>query len=322
MADDAPDDLDDLEAALAADRQGPTDPLGGITTPDHAPTWDELVDGWELFRAPILAGGLAGLALGFLSVYVVLRRMVFVSASVTQAAGFGVAASFYLGARMGWSFDPTWGATAMAMITASLVAPDPRRLGLSREMVLGLTFALFSGLTVLASARMPQEAHDVQAILFGTAVVVSSADLDRLLVAAAGVLSLHAWWFRGFTFASFDPLAARVQGLPVRALDLVLVLTIGLMVGESARTLGALPAFALSTLPGMAAVLLARGPLWVPYALAALVGAIAGAGGYVVAFFLELPVGATQAACAGAAVILALLGRGVAGVIRRRRRPA
>ncbi len=320
MSDD--DDLADLEAALDADQHAPTDHVTGIETPDHAPTWDEFIDGWDLFRDPVLAGGIAGLVLGLLSVYIVLRRMVFVSASVTQAAGFGVAASFYLGARMGWSFDPTWGATAMALVTAALVAPDPRRLGLSREMVLGLTFAMFSGLTVLASARMPQEAHDVQAILFGTAVVVSPEDLERLAAAAAGVLALHLWWFRGFTFASFDPLAARVQGLPVRLLDLVLVLTIGVMVGESARTLGALPAFALSTLPGVAAVLLARGPLWVSYALASLIGAAAGAGGYVVAFFLELPVGATQAACAGAAVLAAIVVRGAASLVRSSVGPA
>lgn len=318
------DDLAELEAALAED-QAPADhgpeahAPGSIDTPDHGPTWDEFVDGWELFRDPVLAGGVAGLVLGFLSVYIVLRRMVFVSASVTQAAGLGVAASFYLGARMGWSFDPAWGATGVALIAASLVAPDPKRLGLSREMVLGLCFALFSGLTVLISARMPQEAHDIQAILFGTAVVVSADDLERLAAAGLTVLALHAWWFRGFTFASFDPQTARVQGVPVRLLDLLLVLTIGVMVGESARALGSLPAFALSTLPGIAALQLARGPLWVPYAVASVLGAAAGAGGYVLAFFWELPVGATQTACAAAVVVAALVVRGAAGVIRRAR---
>ena len=319
-------ELADIEAALAADggRHAPTDHVAGldIDTADHHPTWEEFVDHWELFREPVLAGGVAGLVLGFLSVYIVLRRMVFVSASVTQAAGFGVAASFYLAARTGWSFSPTWGGTAMALVTAALVAPDPRRLGLSREMVLGLSFALFSALTVLASASMPQEAHAVQAILFGTAVVVSPDDLDRLVVAAVAVMSLHLWWFRGFTFASFDALAARVQGVPVRLLDLVMVVTIGVMVGESARTLGALPAFALSTMPGVAAVLVARGPLWVPYAIAALVGAAAGAGGYVVAFLFELPVGATQATCAGVAVLAAVAlraGGGALASLRARR---
>jgi zinc transport system permease protein len=316
------DDLADIEAALGADSEphAPTDHIAGldIDTADHAPTWDEFVAHWDLFREPVLAGGVAGLALGFLSVYIVLRRMVFVSASVTQAAGFGVAASFYLAARLGWTFSPTWGATGMALVTAALVAPDPKRFGLSREMVLGLSFALFSALTVLASASMPQEAHAVQAILFGTAVVVSPDDLDRLVVAAVTIMSLHIWWFRGFTFASFDALAARVQGLPVRLLDLVLVVTIGVMVGESARALGALPAFALSTMPGVAAVLVARGPLWLPYVVAAIVGAAAGAGGYILAFLFELPVGATQATCAGAAVVLAVVARGATSLIARR----
>jgi zinc transport system permease protein len=316
------DDLADIEAALGADSEphAPTDHIAGldIDTADHAPTWGEFVAHWDLFREPVLAGGVAGLALGFLSVYIVLRRMVFVSASVTQAAGFGVAASFYLAARLGWTFSPTWGATGMALVTAALVAPDPKRFGLSREMVLGLSFALFSALTVLASASMPQEAHAVQAILFGTAVVVSPDDLDRLVVAAVTIMSLHIWWFRGFTFASFDALAARVQGLPVRLLDLVLVVTIGVMVGESARALGALPAFALSTMPGVAAVLVARGPLWLPYVVAAIVGAAAGAGGYILAFLFELPVGATQATCAGAAVVLAVVARGATSLIARR----
>jgi len=316
------DDLAELEAALAADQAAP--PAGGhdaldIDTADHGPTWHDFVDGWDLFRDPILAGGVVGLVLGFLSVYVVLRRMVFVSASVTQAAGFGVAASFYLAVRLGLAFDPIWGATAMSLAVAAVVAPDPRRLGLTREMVLGLVFALCAGGAVLASARIPQEAHDVQAILFGTAVVVDGDDLRRLLISGGAVLSLHLWWFRGFTFASFDPLTARVQGLPVRLLDLALVGSLAVVVGEAARTLGALPAFALSTLPGVAVVQLARGPLIVPFAVAAIFGALAGAGGYVVAFFLELPVGATQAVLAALIAVIATLGASLVGLALRRR---
>ncbi|MCB9561088.1 MAG: metal ABC transporter permease [Kofleriaceae bacterium] len=250
---------------------------------------------------------LAGLVLGFLSVYVVLRRMVFVSAAVTQAAGFGVAGSFYAAAKFGVSFDPVWGATAMSLLTAALVAPDPKRLGLSREAVLGLCFALFAGGAVLTSSKIPQEAHDVQAILFGTAVVVSRDDMHRLALSGGLVLALQLWWFRGFSFASFDPLAARVQGLPVRLLDVLLLLCIGVMVGEAARALGALPAFALSTLPGVAAVQLARGPLVVPFVGAAVLGAAAGGLGYIVAFFYELPVGATQTALAALFVVAATL---------------
>ncbi len=285
-----------------------------IERPDQAPTWSEFVDAWELFRDPIYAAGIAGLVLGFLSVFIVLRRMVFVSAALTQAAGFGVACSFYAAARFGVTLDPVWGATAMALLTAALVAPDPRRLGLSREMVLGLAFTLFSAGAVLASARIPHDAHAVTSILFGSAVAVSAEDLHRLGLAGGVILLLQLWWFRGLAFASFDPLGARVQGLPVRLLDVVLLLSIGVMVGESSRALGALPAFALSTLPGIAAIQLGRGPLIVTFVIAAVLGAAAGVAGYIAAFFLELPVGATQTALAGLLVVAVLLVRG-AGVL-------
>ena len=162
-------------------------------------------------------------------------------------------------------------------------------------------------ITLLTSSKIPQEAHDVQAILFGTAVVVSRDDMHRLALSGGLVLALQLWWFRGFSFASFDPLAARVQGLPVRLLDVLLLLCIGVMVGEAARALGALPAFALSTLPGVAAVQLARGPLVVPFVGAAVLGAAAGGLGYIVAFFYELPVGATQTALAALFVVAATL---------------
>jgi len=315
-------DLSDIERALEADQTPPPPDVEDVhghvdphlaahhldlDTPEDAPTWGEFVEGWELFRDPIYAGGIAGLVLGFLSVFVVLRRMVFVSAAVTQAAGFGVAASFYAAARFGWSFDPLWGATAMSLLAAALVAPDPKRLGLSREMVLGLAFAFFAGAAVLASSKIPQEAHDVQAILFGTAVVVSREDMHQLAIAGGIVLLLQLWWFRGFAFISFDPLAARVQGLPVRLLDILLLLCIGVMVGEAARALGALPAFALSVLPGVAAVQIARGPLIVSFLVAALIGAACGAFGFIVAFFFELPVGATQTVLAAVIVVVATL---------------
>lgn len=327
------DELAEIEAALAEDEVFDHDHHDhhldhphevhhlDIGVADAPPTWDDLVDAWELYEAPIVGSGVVGLVLGFLSVYVVLRRMVFVSAAVTQAAGFGVAAAFYVAARWGWAVDPVLGATALSLFAAVAVAPDPRRLGLTREMVLGLAFALFAGATILASARIPQEAHEVHGVLFGTAVVVSDEDLHRILGSGAVILALQLWWFRGFSFASFDPLAARVQGVPVRLLDLVLLLSIGLMVGQGARALGALPAFAMSVLPGVAAVQLARGPLIVTFAIAALLGALAGAGGYVVAFFLDLPVGATQTVVAGLIVAAATAVGAVIRTVTRWRSP-
>lgn len=280
-----------------------------------APTWSQFVDGWDLFRDAVYAAGLAGAVLGFLSVYIVLRRMVFVSAAITQGAGLGVALAFYVAIRFGWSISPSTGAAVLSLVIAAAAARDWQRLRLSREMVLGLMFAMTSGLAVVVGSRIAQEAHDIQAILFGAAVVVTSEDLHALIAIAAIVMALQLWWYRGFTFASFDPLTARVHGVPVGLLDLVLLVSIALIVSRVASTLGALPAFALSTMPGIAAALCSRGPLLVTFVLASLIGAAAGIGGYLLAFFGELPVGATQTVVATAAVVLAALGRAIAHLV-------
>jgi manganese/iron transport system permease protein len=286
-------------------------------TAAEAPRWADFVDGWELFREAVQAGAAAGAILGFLSVYIVLRRMVFVSAAVTQAAGLGVALAFFAAIHWGITVDPLFGAMGLSLLTAVLLVADPRRLGISREMMLGAAFAVCGGLAVLVGSRISQEANDIQAILFGTAVVVSREDLVRILWSGLAVLLIQLWTFRGMTFASFDPVAARVQRVPVAVLDVILLVSVGVMVGESARALGALPAFALSTMPGMAAVLISRGPLIVTFAVAALLGAAAAVGGYLLAFFEEFPVGSSQTVVAVGLVVVALVVRGLAGLPRR-----
>ncbi|HEX8822590.1 MAG TPA: metal ABC transporter permease [Archangium sp.] len=256
----------------------------------------------------MLCALIAGSVLGFLGVYVVLRRMVFVSAAVTQSAGLGVALAFYAEIHLGMHVDPTVGAVALALVSTMLLMMDPARLRLTRESLLGLAYAFTGGAAILVGDRISQEAHDIQGILFGTAVLVERPQLLAVAWAGALILFIHLWWFRGLTFASFDRIGAHVQGLPVRMLDAVLMISIGLMVGVSARALGALPVFAFSTLSAIAALMLDLRLPWT-FVVATLVGAISGLGGYLFAYFYNFPVGGSQTVLASVLVLLAIIVR-------------
>jgi zinc transport system permease protein len=276
------------------------------------PTLAELWRDFDLFREAILTAVIGGVVLGWLSVYVVLRRMVFVSAGVTQAAALGVALAFYVEIHLGEHADPVAAAAFMSIATTLVLLWHPRRL--SRESVLGLAYALAGGGAVLVGARISQEAHDIQAILFGTAVLVKPRDLHAVAFVGAVLMVVHLWWFRGLCAAAFDELSARVRGMPVRMLNAVVLLSVGVMVGVTARALGALPVFALSTLPGIAALGF-RMRLLGTFAAAALLGAVAGGGGYVVSFLYDLPVGGSQTAVAAG---LALVSFVVSSLLRQR----
>lgn len=274
------------------------------------PDWAEFVAGWELgiYRDPILCGVIAGLVLGYLGVFVVLRRMVFVTAAISQSAGLGVALAFYAQIHLGLDVHPVVGATALALFATALFTLSPERYGLSRESVLGLAYIVAWALAILVGDRITQEAHDIASILFGSAVLVR--ELDLLLVGIVGfvALALHFAWHRGFVYAAFDREGARVQGLPVQMLDYVAWLLVALMVSVSTRALGVLPVFAFAVLPAMSGLLLSQRIRYV-LLIAAVLGALAGGLGYLFAFFLEFPVGASQATLAVLFFVVALPAR-------------
>ncbi|MEB3198372.1 MAG: metal ABC transporter permease [Candidatus Sericytochromatia bacterium] len=271
-----------------------------------------LFSAWELFRDPILVAAIAGAVLGYLGVFVVMRRMVFSAAALAQAAGCGVATAFFLQIHAGlpeslaspraWSL----GATLLAI----WILQWPGRRVISREGVLALLYMLGGAVALLLGTRISQEAHDIEAILFGSAVVVRPEDV-ALVTGVAGLSAFWLlWWHRGFWFASMDPDGARVRGLPVALLDTVLLLLLAGCISVATHALGALPVFAFSVLPALAVMALCRIP-WLALALAASLGAAAGAGGYLLAYVGEFPVGASQTALAAAFVLAALAVRGL-----------
>jgi zinc transport system permease protein len=278
--------------------------------PHSSPHWSELVAGWELgiYQAPIYCGLLAGLLLGYLGVFVVLRRSVFVTATVSQAAGLGVALAFFLQIHVGVAVPPVLGAVVVALGFTAVFALPLERLPLSRESLLGVAYLIAWAASIIVGERISQEAHDIASILFGTAVLVRSEDLIALAAIGGAALLFHAWAHRGITFVLFDPEGARVQGLPVRALDLTSWLWVALVVSVATRALGVLPVFAFAVLPALSGMLLFSRLRWV-LLVAAVLGAIGGGGGYIVAFFSDLPVGACQAAVAASGLALAAVAR-------------
>ena len=154
-------------------------------------------------------------------------------------------------------------------------------------------FLACSAGTLAVGTRIVQEIQDIESVLFGTAVAVLPEDFRLIAVLATMILFMQVAGWRGFTAVSFDRTGAVVRRLPVRGLELALFAGLGVGLAVSTRVLGALPTFAFSVLPAMAAVNIAPN-IRTCLMLAALFGAMSGFGGYVLAFIIELPVGASQ----------------------------
>jgi zinc transport system permease protein len=271
---------------------------------EEQPTFHDFVESWTLYRDPVVCGVVSGGVLGLLGVFVVLRRAVFVTAAVSQSAALGVALAFLAGIYCGVTPPPVLCALILALAATAVLARRSTSKRLPREAIVGLLYVAASALSVLVGDRIAQEAQDITAILFGTAVLVRPEDLRAVFAASALVIAAVGTLYRGLVFAGFDPEGARIQGLPVARIELGLWTLVALEVSITTRAIGALPVFAFSVLPAMAALGVARR---LPHGLllAAVAGALSGGLGYLTAFLLRFPVGASQASVAAVFFLLA-----------------
>lgn len=272
------------------------------------------IDAWPLFRDSVLAAAIAGGVLGLVGVYVVLRRMVFLSAALSQCAGLGVALAFLAQVHLGISgavASPFVGATVASLALVALLLLDRSGDAARRDAYLGIAFLVGSAGTLVVGTRIVAEVNDIESLLFGTAVAVLPDDLARLATVGAFVVALHLWWRRGFVAVVVDAVDAQVRGIPVRVVEGVLLASIAVGISVTTQILGALPAFAFSVLPAIFAIALAR-TVGAALMISAAVGIACGVGGYYLAFTWDLPVGATQ-------TLVACVFAAAAGIIAKRR---
>lgn len=261
--------------------------------------------GKELWLEPMIAGVLAGALLGYLGVFVVLKRMVFVSAALSEISGVGVAFAFYVGALTGIDphshgdipvpLDPTWFSLFFACTAALLFSLRPGHRKLATETIVGLGYIVSSALVlaILNSPRIAQEAHAVGDILFGNAVTVPRSQIWALAAAGLAAIVVHALFFKELLFVSYDPETAIVQGVGVFRYELLLNLATAVVISVATRAVGALPVFAFTVIPAAAALMLTE-KMRMTILLAVLFGVVSAAVGYYCSWVMQLPTGATM----------------------------
>jgi ABC-type Mn2+/Zn2+ transport system permease subunit len=274
-------------------------------------TFQEFLTAREIWEIPLAASIVAGALLGFLGVYVVLRRTVFVSAALTQLSTLGLVGTLLLEERIHieseHASEQLLVAIAFSVAGAlALGAFRPRRL--PAEATVGAAWVVSSALVVLGASQLVHAAHDLGGMVFGNAVAVPASDLAVIAGVGALCVAVHALFAKELAFTSFDGETAQAVGMRVKIWDALLFLTIGLAIPVTARALGALPVFAFLTLPAAGALLLGA-RFRVAFPLAAAFGVIAAAGGYVLSWIWEIPTGATMVALAALLAVSAALRR-------------
>ncbi|MBI2381750.1 MAG: metal ABC transporter permease [Gammaproteobacteria bacterium] len=257
----------------------------------------------ELFPAFLLPALLAGLALaavaGPLGCFVVWRRMAYFGETLAHAALLGVALS------LSFALAPLPAVLFVCLAVALILVVLQGRF-LADDTLLGILAqgSLALGLVIIALAA--PGSGDPTAWLFGEILAVTRVDLGGIAAVAALVLTALAALWRPLLAVTVHEELAAVEGRPVKALRLALVLMLALVIAVAMKVVGVLLITALLTIPAAVARRLSRTPKGMALAASA-VGILAVAGGLAASLRLDSPSGPSIVVAALGLFLLSLL---------------
>ena len=257
------------------------------------------------FAVPFMARALAELVVlavvcGPVGVFVFVRRLSFVSDTLTHTVFPGVVVGFLAGGLDGLAL----GALVAALVTAVVLTLLSRGRALSDDASTAVVLTAMFSVGVALVSRQATYTSDLTALLFGRILTVTPRQLAETAVLAAVILLMLASAARALLFRAVDPDGAQAAGFRILPLDLWLNVIVALVVVAAVPAVGTILVVALLIVPAAAARSVTGRPAVMALVAAVLI-VLAGYGGLLVSWIASVDHGI--ALTSASAVVLLLV---------------
>ena len=274
---------------------------------------DVLIDPLEFpfMQRAFLAAGFAAVVCALVGTFVVLKGLAFMGDAVAHSSLAGMSVAYFLGGNI------FWGALGWAVPASLLITFISRKANLRLDASIGIIFASGFALGIVLMSRVTGYAADLFGLLFGNILGISWAEVALIGGIAAAVSLVIAAFYKELLFTSYDATMSAASGIPVRLMQYLLPVLVGVTTVASLKAVGIVLVLALLVTPSATAMLLARRmPSIMAYSVA--VGLIATVLGLYLSFYADLPSGPSIVLVATGLFLLALLFSPIKGILWRR----
>jgi zinc transport system permease protein len=197
----------------------------------------------RLFWPALVAAGVVGAAAPAIGTFLVQRRLSLLGDGVGHIALAGVAVGLWL------KISPLASALGFSILGAIGIDRLRRRAPDESDMALALFFYGSIATAVVVASKSGTFNVNLFGFLFGQVLTVSHVELITIGALGAAVIVVVSLLYRGLLASAIDEEAATVGGVPVSALNVVLMVLGAVTVGVGMQVVGVLLVAALLVLP-------------------------------------------------------------------------
>lgn len=254
---------------------------------------------YEFMRNALTSGVLIGILCPVVGTYLVVQRMALLGDVIAHAVLPGLAIANFLGIEM------LLGAFVFGMLSTFVITWIRSQSRVKIDSAMAITFASFFALGILLLTVLNSRL-DLEELLFGDILSVSTNDIWRTAGVAVIALVLTKAFYKELLFYTFDRAGAEAVGLPVYWINLGLMATITLTLIVGMKIVGVILVVSLMIGPAVTAYLLVK-ELHHMMLVGAGLGVISSLVGMYLSYYLSLPSGPTIALTVFGLFLLALL---------------
>lgn len=261
-----------------------------------------------LLMSAVIAGLAASVVSGIIGSYVVVKRIVFISGSISHSVLGGIGFCLWLERTRGVDWvNPLYGALAAAIASALIIGWISINYKQREDSVIAALWSIGMAVGVLFISQTPGFNVELTNFLVGNILWVTPTDLYILLGLDIFILATVFCLHKRFLAICFDEEQAQLQGLPVNSLYLLLLVLTAVSIVLLIQVVGIILVMTMLTIPpAIANLFTAR--LSTMMMIAVAISCLFCLSGMTTAYYLDWPGGATIALIAGLAYVACLLG--------------
>ena len=208
----------------------------------------------EMFQRATISAIIVTIVAGLLGTFLLIRNLALIGDGLAHVSFGGVAIGVVLGAT-----SPLWYALVFSII-ASIIIYELQ----SREILTGdASIAIFlTGMLALGLVALRMNGGgittDIEGYLFGNLLLIDASDLDLISIICITSILILFVIRTGLLAITVDPLAAAVQGIPVRSIGLLFSVVTAAVVVSMVQVVGALLVTSLLVTPAATAQLVGK----------------------------------------------------------------
>lgn len=274
---------------------------------NHMMSFFEALATNSLLMSAMIAGLAASVVSGIIGSYVVVKRITFISGSISHSVLSGIGFCLWLERAKGVAWiSPLYGALVAAVLSALIIGWIHLNYRQREDSVIAALWSIGMAVGVLFISQTPGFNVELTNFLIGNILWVTPTDLKILggldIFILITVLCLH----KKLLAICFDEEQAQLQGVPVNALYLLLLVLTAVSIVLLIQVVGIILVMTMLTIPAAIAnlftVRLSRMMM-----IAVGLSCAFCFGGMGAAFHLDWPGGATIALIAGIAYVVSLV---------------